>query len=111
MKKIIKILRKFTADRDWNQYHSPKNLAIALFVECAEVTEIFQLLTQDQSRATINKVKVQEELADVFIYTLLLADKFDIDLIKATHKKIKINETKYPIKESKSTTSPNYPKI
>jgi len=91
-------LRRFAADRDWEQFHSPKNLAMALSVEVAEILEHFQWLTEQQSREldAAKKVAVEQELADALIYLVRLADQLQIDLLEATERKLVINETKYP---------------
>ena len=91
-------LRGFAAERDWDQYHSPKNLAMALIVEAAELVEHFQWLKEEESTALApSKLEeVRQELADIQIYLIRLADKLDIDLMSATDEKIKLNEQKYP---------------
>jgi len=91
-------LRAFAADRDWDQFHSPKNLAIALAVEASELLEHFQWLTEDASRQLpAEKLKeVREELADVLNYLVRLSDKLGIDLLAAAQQKIEINAKKYP---------------
>ena len=96
-------LREFADDRDWNQFHSPKNLAMALSVEVAEIIEHFQWLSEEQSNnLPQNKLdKVEAELADSFIYLIRLADKLDIDLFAATEKKITVNGQKYPIEKAR----------
>jgi NTP pyrophosphatase (non-canonical NTP hydrolase) len=91
-------LRKFAADRDWDQFHSPKNLAAALVVESAELLEHFQWL-KDEESATLSASKLEQvshELADVLLYLVRMADKLDVDLIDAAREKMKINESKYP---------------
>lgn len=96
-------LRDFAEARDWDQFHSPKNLSMALSAEVAEIVEHFQWLTEDQSK-TLPKDKLAEvetELADTLIYLIRLADKLDIDLLKAAKNKIDINEQKYPIDKSR----------
>jgi len=92
-------LRQFAADRDWDQFHSPKNLAMALSVEAAELLEHFQWLSDADSAAMSaeKRRKIREEVADVFLYLIRLADKLDIDLGSAATDKIKINAAKYPI--------------
>jgi NTP pyrophosphatase (non-canonical NTP hydrolase) len=96
-------LRAFAAERDWDQFHTPKNLASALTVEAAELLENFQWLTEEQSRnlAPESRAKVGAELADVLGYLIRLADKLDIDLIAATHDKITRNAEKYPVEKSR----------
>ena len=100
---IKKRLREFAEARDWDQFHSPKNLASAISVEAAELLEIFQWLSEENSRALdgATKEKVEQEVADVFLYLIRLADKLDIDIIAAAGRKIAINEEKYPVALSK----------
>jgi len=88
----------FAAARDWDQFHSPKNLAMALSVEAAELVEEFQWLTEQQSRALDpdRRERVRLEMADVLIYLLRIADKLDIDLARAAADKLVLNEQKYP---------------
>lgn len=91
-------LRDFAGDRDWQQFHSPKNLASALSVEAAELLEHFQWMTEDQSRSLddCKREAVGEEMADVLLYLLQLADKLDIELIEAARGKLRTNAGKYP---------------
>ena len=91
-------LAAFAAAREWEQFHSPKNLAMALSVEAAELVEEFQWLTEEQSKALDpeRRERVRLELADVFIYLLRLADRLDVDLLRAADDKIAQNERKYP---------------
>jgi dCTP diphosphatase len=91
-------LAAFAAARDWDQFHSPKNLAMALSVEAAELVEEFQWLTEEQSKVldAERHERVRLELADVFIYLLRIADKLDVDLMRAAEDKIAHNERKYP---------------
>lgn len=95
---LAKLLREFAAARDWEQFHSPKNLAMALSVETSEILEHFQWLTEAQSRELSANVRdeVELELADTLIFLVRLADQLDIDLLAAAHRKIEINEEKYP---------------
>jgi NTP pyrophosphatase (non-canonical NTP hydrolase) len=99
-------LRRFTADRDWDQYHSPKNLAAALIVEAAELLEHFQWMTEGDSKALTGKqrARVSEEMADVLIYLIRLADKLDVDLVDAARRKIKQNALKYPVDKARGTS-------
>ncbi len=96
-------LRTFAAARDWDQFHSPKNISMALSVEVAEIIEHFQWLTEEQSRnLSVEKLaEVATELADTLIYLIRLADKLDIDLIAAAQSKIEVNEQKYPVEKAK----------
>jgi len=91
-------IRGFANDRDWDQFHSPKNLSMALSVEAAELLEHFQWLTEAQSSNLDSDqlAKVRLELADIFIYLLRLADKLDVDLLDAAGDKLALNEKKYP---------------
>jgi len=104
IKKIQKQLSDFADERDWNQFHNPKNLAMALSVEASELVEIFQWLTPEQADAVMGSSEsehVKEEIADVIIYLIRLADKLDIDLEKAVADKIVKNGKKYPVKLAK----------
>jgi NTP pyrophosphatase (non-canonical NTP hydrolase) len=94
-------LREFAAERDWEQFHSPKNLAMALSVEVAEIAEHFQWLTEAQSRdldASKNE-EVAAELADAFIYLVRLADQLQVDLLEAAERKLAVNASKYPAEQ------------
>jgi dCTP diphosphatase len=91
-------LRRFSADRDWDQFHSPRNLATALIVEAAELLEHFQWVTEGASKKLTAKqlAEVRDEMADVLIYLVRLADKLDVDLLAAARDKIEKNAIKYP---------------
>jgi dCTP diphosphatase len=91
-------LREFAAERDWDQFHSPKNLATALSVEAAELLECFQWLSEAESRALTPQQlsHVREEMADVLNYLVRLADKLDVNLLEAAREKIGKNALKYP---------------
>lgn len=91
-------LAEFADRRDWQQFHSPKNLSMALIAEAAELVEHFQWLSEEQSRQLAPETRhaVALELADILIYLIRTADKLDIDLIDSTYKKIAINEERYP---------------
>ena len=96
-------LRAFAAERDWEQFHTPKNLAMALAGEAGEVIEHFQWLTAEQSRC-LNDEQKQEvafELADVLLYLVRLADRLDIDLLSAAHAKMRLNAQRYPVDKAK----------
>jgi NTP pyrophosphatase (non-canonical NTP hydrolase) len=98
MKDLINELREFARERDWEQFHSPKNLAMALSVEVAEIVEIFQWLTQEESKnlGSVKLDKVKQEIGDVMIFLINLADKFGIDPLEAAREKIMMNRLKYP---------------
>jgi NTP pyrophosphatase (non-canonical NTP hydrolase) len=99
-------LRRFSEERDWDQFHVPKNLAIALSVEASELLEHFQWLSEgDSKRLTVEQLgKVREELADVLLYLVRLADKLNVDLVEAANHKIKLNAEKYPVNKSRGTS-------
>jgi len=99
MKEIINRLKKFRDERDWKQYHNPKDLALALSIESSELLEAF--LWKSSEEADIEYVK--EELADVFAYAFLLADSYDLDVREIVFDKIARNEEKYPVSKSKGT--------
>jgi dCTP diphosphatase len=98
LEQIKQRLRDFADERDWDQFHSPKNLAMALIVEVAELVEHFQWLKEEESHSLPPEklVEVAQELADIQIYLIRLADKLGIDLLGAVEKKISLNEKKYP---------------
>jgi len=107
--KIKSDLRKFAQERDWEQFHSPKNLVMALSGEVGELSEIFQWLTEDQSNkeniSDEDLAKVREEVADILLYIIRLSDKLDIDLEQAVLDKLKINKDKYPVELSKGNAT------
>ena len=98
IRQLTEHLRRFAAERDWEQFHSPKNLAMALSVEVAEIAEHFQWLTEAQSHELdgAKRAEVEQELADALIYLVRLADQLGIDLLEAAGRKLAINEAKYP---------------
>lgn len=99
-------LRIFAAERDWEQFHSPKNLAIALSVEASELLEHFQWLTEEAANAlppaTLSEVR--NEMADVLLYLIRLADKLNVDLLEAASQKIELNAEKYPVDKARGTS-------
>jgi NTP pyrophosphatase (non-canonical NTP hydrolase) len=103
---IRKRLREFAQDRDWGQFHSPKNLVMALVGEVGELVEEFQWLTQEESRhlSEERKARVQEGLADVQTYLIMIAEKLEIDLLSAVDQKISQNEAKYPVDKARGTS-------
>ena len=100
---LIETLRAFARARDWEQFHTPKNLASALSVEAAELLEHFQWLTeaQSQSLSADKREQVAAEAADVFLYLLRLCDTLGIDLLAAAQRKLVVNGEKYPVDKSR----------
>jgi len=100
MKKVIDELIRFRNERDWEQFHNPKDLALAINVEAGELLELF--LWKDPADA--DKEKVKEELADIFAFGLLLAEKYEFDFKEIILDKIKKNAEKYPVEKAKGTS-------
>lgn len=96
---IIQALLKFRNERDWDQFHNPKDLALAINVEAGELLELFLWKNADEA----NKEKVKEELADVFAFAFLLAEKYGFDIKEIVLKKTEQNGKKYPVAKSKGT--------
>ena len=104
--KIKKEIKEFVDERDWEQFHTPKNLSMALSVEVSELLEHFQWMP-DQASYALGDAKQQlvaYEIADVFIYLLRLCDQLDIDLISVTKEKMKINDERYPVSKVKGSS-------
>lgn len=103
MEDLIKELRKFAKDRDWEKFHSPKNLSMALAVEAAEIMELFQWLTEDQSRNLDKRTlkRLKREIGDVQIYLARLADQLGFSPVEAAMTKIRENKRKYPVKKAR----------
>ena len=98
MQDLITKIETFVAERDWERYHAPKNLAMALSVEVAEIVEIFQWMSEAQSRDLNHATRdhLGDEIGDVLIYLVMLAHKLDIDPLAAAHAKLIKNRLKYP---------------
>ena len=96
-------LAAFARERDWEQFHSPKNHAMAVAVESAELLEHFQWLTEAQSRelAPAQRDQAELEMADVLLYLVRLADQLGVDLLDAAHRKIGLNAEKYPVDKAR----------
>ncbi len=99
MKKLQSQIREFAKKRRWQMYHSPKNLAMALSVETAELVEIFQWMETEESRTVDDATlkHIEQEIGDIMIYLTNLANQFNLNPITAAKKKIKLNEKKYPV--------------
>ena len=96
LEELRKAIVQFTKERDWEQFHNGKDLALALSIEAAELNEAF--LWKDASKVNVDKVK--EELADIFNYAILIADKYDLDIKQIVLDKLRRNAEKYPIEKS-----------
>jgi NTP pyrophosphatase (non-canonical NTP hydrolase) len=96
-------LRAFVAERDWDQFHNPKNLAMAVVVEAGELVEQFQWLTPEQSEqlAPQTRTAVEMEVADVLLFLLRLCDRLDIDPLRAAQRKLALNAQKYPVDKAR----------
>jgi NTP pyrophosphatase (non-canonical NTP hydrolase) len=97
---LVKNILEFRDKRNWKQFHNSKDLSLALSIEAAELNELF--LWKDPDDA--DRKKVKEELADIFIYTLLIAENYKYDIIKIAKEKLKINNKKYPVSKSKDSS-------
>lgn len=106
--KIRSEVSKFIEERDWDQFHSIKNLSMALNVEASELLELFQWKTESDSNTVAQnpelKIKVEDELADIFVYLLRIADKSQVNLEEAVLRKIAKNSAKYPVEKSKGSS-------
>lgn len=99
-KKVVERIRRFCDERDWSQFHDPKNLAISLQLEASEVLELFQW-TKDNQLKEGKESEISDELADVFYWLIMLANYYDINLTDALEKKMAENEAKYPVEKAK----------
>ena len=99
-------LKEFAQIRDWEQFHCPKNLAMALSVEAAELLEHFQWMTEQESETLSpqRQAAVAFELADIFIFLIRLSDQLNIDLMEVTKRKMEINNKKYPVEKVKGSS-------
>lgn len=108
IEKINAEVTKFISDRDWDQFHSIKNLSMALSVETSELVEIFQWLKESDSNEVSSnpklKTKVEEEIADIFIYLMRIAIKSGVDIEESVLKKIRKNSEKYPVEKAKGSS-------
>jgi dCTP diphosphatase len=103
LEELRNAVRAFAEARDWQQFHTPKNLVMALNVEVAELMEHFQWLTAEQSQALDQRRReqVEQEMGDVLIYLIRLADVLKIDLAQAASAKMRLNEAKYPVEKAR----------
>ncbi len=106
VKALKENVRKFCEDRDWDQYHNPKDLAIGITTESAELLDLFRFKSREQSEKMLKnstRAKVEEELSDVLYFTLRLAQKYNIDLSDSLARKLKVNEKRYPIEKAEGS--------
>lgn len=103
IKSLQEKIAKFVEERDWNQFHNPKDLAISLSLEASEVLEHFQWKNNDEMQAHVknNKEDVEDELADVLYWVLLMANNLNIDVVAASERKLAKNAKKYPVEKAK----------
>jgi NTP pyrophosphatase (non-canonical NTP hydrolase) len=101
IQELRELVDQFVTERDWHQFHHPKNLAMSIAIEAAELMEVFQWVTSEKSREMVlsedNKIKMTEELADVFIYCLNFANATGLDITSAVIAKVGKNARKYPV--------------
>lgn len=108
LKNLIEKINAFSEARDWDQFHSIKNLTMALAVESSELLELYQWLSEEESNDKSNKIlmqKTKDELADILVYLLRISSKLEIDLEEAVLSKMEHNETKYPVEKSKGKST------
>jgi NTP pyrophosphatase (non-canonical NTP hydrolase) len=98
--KVIKELMEFRNDRDWEQFHDSKNLALAISIEAAELNELF-LWKKDSEVEDVKIERLKEELADILTYSMMLAEKHNLDIFDIVSEKIKKNALKYPVEKAK----------
>jgi NTP pyrophosphatase (non-canonical NTP hydrolase) len=103
LKTLINTILSFRDERDWQQFHDSKNLALAISIEAAELNELFLWKNGEESEL-VDKSKIKEELADIFAFTILLAEKHGLDLIQITKEKFEQNALKYPVDKAKGTS-------
>jgi len=100
MKRVQELLRKFRDERDWAQFHTPKDLAISVSIEAGELLELFQWRHDGHNVNDLDRARVADEAADVLLYTLMLFDRMGLDAETEALKKIKINEERFPVEIS-----------
>jgi NTP pyrophosphatase (non-canonical NTP hydrolase) len=106
MHEIISKLKSFRDARDWQQFHNPKDLAVSISIEAAELLEIFQWRSQDEKLDVHQRERLSSEIADVFLYLLLLSDAVGVDIEQAAYSKIAQNEKRFPPSNSKGIAKP-----
>ena len=111
MEQSIQTNNQFVSERNWEQYHTPKNLVMALSSEVGELNECFQWLNDDEieeiKKSVDKKIPIEHEIADVFIYLLRIANKMNIDLEDVVYKKLELNKLKYPVETNQGVVNKN----
>ena len=107
LQQVQQMIRKFRDERDWMQFHNPKNLACSISIEAAELLEHFQWKTPEESAVVIKQKKkeISHEMADIAVYLIELADNLGIDLIQVIKEKMALNEAKYPVAKAKGSAA------
>jgi NTP pyrophosphatase (non-canonical NTP hydrolase) len=104
---LKEVVKTFSQERDWDQFHGPKDLAIGLVTEASELLEIFRFKSEQESKKLlddeIKRVKVEDELSDILFFLLRFSERFKIDLSESLNRKIRKNETKYPIEKARGS--------
>ena len=103
-KELLKRIKEFSQNREWSQFHDPKNLALSLLLESSEVLELYQW-SKDNQLNERRAHKIKDELADVFYWLIMLSNHYDIDLLDALNDKMLENEKKYPVEKSKGSSA------
>lgn len=105
IRRLQTLIARFAAEREWERFHTPKNLVMALTGEVGELSELFQWLTAEESSTVADhparRLRIEEEIADVLIYLLRLADVLDVDLVAAVEAKLRTNAERYPVDASR----------
>ncbi len=113
LEELTSLLKSFRDARNWEQFHNPKDLATALSIEAAELNELYLWKRDESEWEDIPEERIREELADIFAYALLLADRYDLDISEIVREKVEKNEKKYPVEKSynRSTKYSDLPDI
>jgi NTP pyrophosphatase (non-canonical NTP hydrolase) len=105
MKEITDALKKFRDERNWSQFHNPKDLAMAISIEAAELNELFLWKRDENEWNEVDIGEIRDELADIFAFAFLLAEKYDLDVKEIVLEKIRKNQEKYPVEKSINSAS------
>ena len=111
LKRLREELLQFRAERDWEQFHTPRNLAASVVIEAAELLEHFQWQREGEALSEAQRAAVAKELADVFIYLVLLSNDLDIDLVSAATAKVRENAGRFPVDQARGKAWSNKPEL